>query len=94
MKKSDEMVVYVTWVDPFSVDEWSSRDDLPMKPCYIRSVGFLVNENKSCIAIAPNVGDERIDKEVSCTTIIPKKCIVSMHCVRKTIVKNYEFDDY
>jgi len=89
-KREKELVVYVTWVDPHSVDAWTTVEELDLRPAYIRSVGYLVAENKKCIAISPNIGDERIDNVVSCTTIIPRQCIVSIYVTRKTIVKKHE----
>lgn len=53
---------------------WRSIDDVKVKTVEVASVGFLVDEDATCLALAQNVGNNGTVGEI--TTIV-KSCIVS-----------------
>ncbi len=66
-------MVYMQWVDPWSVDAWTETKDLDDDAPLICSIGFLVKETKSSYALALNFNSE--EDEVSCTMIIPRNAV-------------------
>lgn len=41
-KPKDGDFVYVEWLDAFSIDAWSTREEAKILPCLIRSVGIVI----------------------------------------------------
>ena len=64
----------IEWVDPASEDPWTDVKDLDLNQQTIVSIGQVVAENKTCIAITLNYNVAQDD--ASCTMIIPKRTIL------------------
>ena len=67
----------ITWIDPHSVDEWVPRDhhDLEM-PNKVITVGRLIIDADKYVVVSLNWAEDT--DEVSCSMVIPKRCIESM----------------
>lgn len=69
--------VEVKWMDAFSVDEWTHLDDaLKVEPCLIVSVGIMIQETDSFIAMA--VSHDTVNDNYSCIKVIPNGMINSI----------------
>ena len=69
-------IIMVSWVDPHSVDEWVARKELCLLECIVYSVGILVRDTDSVIALSLNYQEQESGEvDLSCIMIIPKKCI-------------------
>ena len=65
--------VFVSWVDPHSVDEWSEVDEVEMKHPLIHSVGYLIKQTKDTLVIALNY--DQHDEKISCSMVLPMSCV-------------------
>ncbi len=69
--------VYLEWSDSYSNDRWLYINDLIDQfkdPLIIKTVGYLVYENKNCVIIAGSLNEHQ---EMFCSIIhIPKKNII------------------
>lgn len=73
LKKYD--VVRITWTDPTSIDEWSSKEDvISYLPHHIVTYGILIGETASHYITAGNM--DLVSEDVSCCMIIPRACLV------------------
>ncbi len=69
------------WSDPHSVlDEWTDISELSMEPTLVLSVGIVVKENESTVAISNGVEPKR-DKTTMGTLILPKSAIIQRHAI-------------
>ncbi len=66
-------MVYMQWVDPWSLDDWTQVKDIDQEAPLICSIGFLIKETKHSYALALNFNPE--EDEVSCTMIIPRNAV-------------------
>ena len=74
----DRKVVRVIWVDPHSVDEWTSPDTSSLEyPHKVETIGRLIKDEPRFIVVSLNIGLED-DPDVSCSIVIPRECIVKM----------------
>jgi hypothetical protein len=80
-------VFKVIWDDPHSIDEWAPAwDVVASPPCRIVSVGIFIYEDVDRIVLALNA--DLAGEELSCTMLIPKRCVVSVSevaCVKKVL---------
>lgn len=76
-------LVLVNWLDShadnggWTLVEDREREDMTFQP--MRSVGWLMRENKEYLELAQNIGAGRNDASPQCCNImtIPKRCIIS-----------------
>ena len=67
-------IVKVSWTDPTSIDEWSSKDEvLAYLPHQIVTYGILIGETPTHYITASNL--DLVSEDVSCCMIIPKACL-------------------
>jgi len=76
----DRKAVKVSWVDPYSIDEWTSISDTSEEILLIESFGYEIHRDDKAITIALNYDPE--NDKMSCATVIPAEC-----------VKKYEYLD-
>jgi hypothetical protein len=75
MDRQAYKIVRLTWQDPTSIDAWDSIDDVLAYDAHtIVTVGQLIGETENYFITAQNV--DVSGGEVSCTMIIPKKCLI------------------
>lgn len=68
-------IVCITWVDPTSIDPWSSKEEvLAYLPHHIVTYGILIGETDSHYITASNL--DLVSEDVSCCMIIPRACLV------------------
>ena len=80
MKKK---AVQVTWLDPYSVDEWTSLDRLrECRPMIVESFGYEIHRDDSVTIIGLNV-DFEDEMEASCCCVIPNGCIKRYRYVKE-----------
>jgi hypothetical protein len=80
-------VAVVRWIDPHSVDEWTTIEEIDQTPCVVESIGILLKENDSVIVLTLNKSDDT----ASCTMIIPKRCIIYLTVLDQNINELGEF---
>jgi hypothetical protein len=67
--------VYVKWLDPYSVDEWTTFEKLKeMKPMSVETIGYEIYFDEVTTIIALNI-DHELGPQASCTVVIPNCCI-------------------
>jgi hypothetical protein len=68
-----KQIIKVEWEDSATYKEWYNFEELNLlsNPCLIKSIGYLVDEDKKFILLAMNIDDN----SCSCITQIPKKSI-------------------
>lgn len=68
-------LVYLEWLDSRGVSaSWSHLEDLASECCVLKSVGWVLTENKDLIHIVPHLGD---DPAQGCgDMVIPKRCVL------------------
>lgn len=64
-------LAHVKWIDPYSVDEWTSEKNFDNLT--IESFGFEIKSTEKNITLALNVDYE--NDTISCVVIIPKSAI-------------------
>lgn len=73
-KKKRHYAVAVDWEDSQIIGRWHSVDQMPStRNGLIRSVGFLMREDKNEIVIATSYDEE--NDNVSCVVAIPRSAI-------------------
>ena len=73
-------LVWVTWDDSESFDAWRTVSEYKIADVVlIHSVGFLIMENDTSIAIAPNLSADPQDPTVCSIMRIPRSAIKEMH---------------
>jgi hypothetical protein len=73
-------LVYAVWDDSESFDAWRAVSEYKISDVVlIHSVGFLIMENETSIAIAPNLSADPADPTVCAIMRIPKSAIQEMH---------------
>lgn len=83
--KNSLKVIYVKWLDPHSVDPWTSKEDLHLEPYMVHSVGIFLKETERTIALSLNKADE--SEDTSCVMVIPKNAILEVYEVKQRLVK-------
>lgn len=75
-------LVVVEWVDSTGHGQrWHYESDLRNLPGFVRTVGYVVKEDKRCITLASAVGEhgEGHEKEFGGVHTIVKACIYRRH---------------
>ncbi len=68
-------LVYLEWIDSRGVSEsWYYLKDLESKCCILKSVGWVIKEDRQLIHIVPHVGDD--PKQGCGDMVIPKRCVL------------------
>jgi hypothetical protein len=74
-------IVYIEWIDPHSVDEWTDKDNEMLTSMQnVITVGRLVRETSSYVVIALNWCPDT--ENVSCSMHIPRVCIKKMEHIK------------
>lgn len=68
-----QKAVYLEWDDSTSDTGWIKDENVYLKPWRIKSIGYLVRENKTHIAITTSIGQSGNKMDV---LTIPKACIL------------------
>lgn len=69
--------VYVEWHDATSIDAWDDESEaIKMQPHLIRSVGWLIKEDKKSLTIALSWDEQ--GEQVSQYLVIPRTWIVEV----------------
>ncbi len=74
-------LVLIEWLDSHQGRGWQGIEDIPAKPLYCRSVGWLLKETKEVKVIVPHLSGEEGSKEIFQGTgelVIPSRAIVRM----------------
>lgn len=72
----NEQIVRIDWIDPHSIDEWTSLHDMDTTLTkMVTTVGRLVRETSDAYVVSLN---HCPDGDVSCSMIIPKVCVKRM----------------
>jgi len=77
MKNPD--IYLIKWLDSQSDDGWMfHKERKSIHPMIIRTIGFLIYENKKLVRIALSIGQNsnKTNKQFNGTIIIPKCCIL------------------
>ena len=74
-------IVFITWVDPHSVDPWESYKLVQRHTKLIESVGWQIHRDDETTILAVNWDGE--NEDVSCSMIIPRVCEKSYKVIRK-----------
>ena len=69
----DYKAVKVTWIDPYSIDEWREVSKTDYKVVIIESFGYEIHIDDDVAVFALNIDTE--ENKVSCTMIVPHECI-------------------
>lgn len=65
-------IVYVKWIDHYSLDDWTELESIKPEPQICESSGFLVYEDDEYYSVANTVGH---NSEACCTIYILKCCV-------------------
>ena len=77
-------LVWVTWDDSESFDAWRTVSEYKIADVVlIHSVGFLIMENETSIAIAPNLSADPADPTVCAIMRIPKSAIKEIYTLEE-----------
>ena len=76
--------IYIEWVDPHSIDEWSDEKEVKhTKVCKCYSFGFFVSEDKDVVKLALNMSpNEDGTNSWSCIMSIPHVCITKRKFIK------------
>lgn len=69
----DKKIVMCKWVDPYSIDEWTSITDARESVLHIESFGYEIHRDENVTVLALNYDPE--NEKMSCATVIPNECI-------------------
>jgi hypothetical protein len=69
----DRKAVKVRWLDPYSIDEWTSISEKNEEILLIESFGYEIHRDEKGVTIALNYDPE--NEKMSCATVIPEECI-------------------
>lgn len=78
----DRKSVAVKWVDPYSIDEWTSIGDGREPVLHIESFGYEVFRDENITVIALNYDPD--NEKMSCATVIPNECVKEYRYVKDT----------
>lgn len=68
-------IVKLVWIDPTSIDEWTSREDaLTYIPHKIITCGILIGETECYYVVSANM--DTVNGDVSCVMIVPRAALV------------------
>lgn len=76
-------IAVVDWVDSswFSVDRWFKADDPDLTPMHFRSVGFLIRDDETCVALATDYADDRSENPYRDVMVVPRAAVVEIRKV-------------
>jgi hypothetical protein len=77
----DPPLVLIEWEDSSQpVSQWQHRDDIEVAAVRIASVGWLIRNDKTVKALAPNVGglDGKCSPQCSGVIAIPTRCVIQI----------------
>ena len=74
-------IVYIRWVDPWSIDEWISIEDVEDDAPLICTVGFLIKSTMKSHVVALNFNPD--SDEISCCMIIPRDAVRKLEHVKR-----------
>jgi hypothetical protein len=66
-------LVHVEWVDPRSVDAWTTIAELQAEPVPCETVGYVVRETDDALTIAGTVFADM--ESACCMIVIPRSCV-------------------
>lgn len=73
-------MVWIKWVDPHSVDEWTNIEELKNEEfCTVITAGTVLFEDKKKILLALNTCS---NGDASCTMVIPVRYILERKKIR------------
>ncbi len=78
-------LVYIEWIDSHSGRGWRNVDDIKptCAPLPCRSVGWVLQETKEAITLAPHVaGNDTIVEQACGDMTIPKKAVTRRLTIR------------
>jgi hypothetical protein len=68
-------IVRLTWIDPTSIDAWTSKEEaIAYEPHKIITVGILVGETEGYYIVAANM--DLVNDDVSCVMVIPRSALL------------------
>lgn len=75
----ERKAVRVKWLDPYSIDEWTTIPTEPEPVLWIESFGYEIHRDDTVTVIALNYDPE--NEKMSCATVIPNACIKSYEVI-------------
>ena len=66
-------LISVTWIDPYSHDEWIEIEQIKPKVAVMNSVGYQLERTKDYLVLALNLDTQ--EPKASCVMVIPSECI-------------------
>ncbi len=76
MRQKPGSILLVKWMDAFSQDEWTHKDDSDIRPCEIHSVGFCITHEPDRLTLALNF--DTFNQNFSCIMTIPTGMITQI----------------
>lgn len=77
MKVKKRPLVYIEWEDHSGYcDGWINFEKVDNKPCLIKSVGWIIYENKKYVSLSACIDTQGGGKSGKNISTIIKKCIV------------------
>jgi hypothetical protein len=72
-------LVYVTWEDAYSTDDWTELADLSEENHLCASTGYLVRKSKDVLVVAGTVS---ADGQACCVIHIPRRMVKAVERLR------------
>lgn len=69
MRQKPGTLLFVKWLDAFSIDDWTHADDAKIVPCEIHSAGICIEHTVSHLTLALN--HDTFNQNYSCLMTIP-----------------------
>lgn len=76
----DYKIILIEWYDAESCDDWTPTSDIDHGVALVKSIGWLINENKKTVTLALNYDTK--NEAHSCIMKVPKGMIKSKKIIR------------